>query len=181
MGQSRGWSQKSANEWSIWGVKSCPMWVDHKTQSLHTILFHHIALSSELSQLLRRQNFRHCARKSYPIAYSSEHASQVASFFKPQKIILLKSGEGFHTDVLFPMGLVFFQYIHATQLSSACPVVCDGGGGVAKSCPTLMTPWTVACRCPLTMGFSRQEYWSGLPFPSPRDLSDPRIFHLCHM
>ena len=35
-----------------------------------------------------------------------------------------------------------------------------------------MTPWTVACQAPLSMGFSRQEYWSGLPFPSPGDLPD---------
>ena len=35
------------------------------------------------------------------------------------------------------------------------------------------TPWTVAYQAPLSMGFSRQEYWSGLPFPSPGDLSDP--------
>ena len=33
-----------------------------------------------------------------------------------------------------------------------------------------MTPWTVACQAPLSMGFSRQEYWSGLQFPSPGDL-----------
>ena len=33
-----------------------------------------------------------------------------------------------------------------------------------------MIPWTVACQAPLSMGFSRQEYWSGEPFPSPRDL-----------
>ena len=32
------------------------------------------------------------------------------------------------------------------------------------------TPWTVACQAPLSMGFSRQEYWSGLPFPSLGDL-----------
>ena len=37
------------------------------------------------------------------------------------------------------------------------------------------TPWTVACQAPLSMGFSRQEYWSGLPFPSPEDLSDSGI------
>ena len=37
------------------------------------------------------------------------------------------------------------------------------------------TPWTVACQAPLSMGFSRQEYWSGLPIPSPGDLSDPAI------
>ena len=38
------------------------------------------------------------------------------------------------------------------------------GGLVAKSCPTLVTPWTVACQGPLSMGFPRKEYWSGLPF-----------------
>ena len=35
-----------------------------------------------------------------------------------------------------------------------------------------MTPWTVAHQSPLSMGFSRQEYWSGLPFPPPGDLPD---------
>ena len=45
----------------------------------------------------------------------------------------------------------------------------------AKSCLTLMIPWTVAHQAPLSMGFSRQEYWSGLPFPSPGDLPDPGI------
>ena len=35
------------------------------------------------------------------------------------------------------------------------------------------TPWTVAYHAPPSMGFSRQEYWSGLPFPSPEDLPDP--------
>ena len=49
------------------------------------------------------------------------------------------------------------------------------GGLVAKSCPTLLTPWTVACQTPLSTGFSRQGYWSGLPFPSPGDLPDPGI------
>ena len=34
------------------------------------------------------------------------------------------------------------------------------------------TPWTVACQAPPSIGFSRQEYWSGLPFPSPGDLPD---------
>ena len=37
------------------------------------------------------------------------------------------------------------------------------------------TPWTVAYQAPLSVGFSRQEYWSGLPFPSPGDLPDPGI------
>ena len=37
------------------------------------------------------------------------------------------------------------------------------------------TPWTVAHQDPLSMGLSRQEYWSGLPFPSPQNLPDPGI------
>ena len=38
-----------------------------------------------------------------------------------------------------------------------------------------VTPWPVAYQAPLSVGFSRQEYWSGLPFPSPGDLPDPGI------
>ena len=38
-----------------------------------------------------------------------------------------------------------------------------------------MTPWTVACQAPLSMGFSRQEHWSGLPVFSPGNLPDPGI------
>ena len=38
-----------------------------------------------------------------------------------------------------------------------------------------VTPWTVAYKASLSMGFSRQEYWSGLPLPSPGDLPDPEI------
>ena len=37
------------------------------------------------------------------------------------------------------------------------------------------TPWTVAYQAPRSMGFSRQEYWNGLPFPSPGDLPNPGI------
>ena len=42
-------------------------------------------------------------------------------------------------------------------------------------CPALCDLWTVACQISLSMGFSRQEHWSGLPFPAPGDLSDPGI------
>ena len=44
------------------------------------------------------------------------------------------------------------------------------------SCVQLFAiPWTVAHQAPLSMGFSRQEYWTGLPFPSPGDRPDPGI------
>ena len=46
---------------------------------------------------------------------------------------------------------------------------------VAQLCLTLCNPWTVAHPAPPSMEFSRQEYWSGLPFPSPGDLPDPGI------
>ena len=45
-----------------------------------------------------------------------------------------------------------------------------------QSCPTLCDPMDyIACQFPLSMGFFRQEYWSGLPCPSPGDRSDPGI------
>ena len=53
-----------------------------------------------------------------------------------------------------------------------------------QSCQTLCDPWTVAHQAPLSMGFSRQEYWSGLPCPSPGDLptqgSNPCLVRLLH-
>ena len=54
-------------------------------------------------------------------------------------------------------------------------VIFGGGGLVTESYLTLATPWTVACQAHLSMGFSSQEYWSWLPFPSPGDLLDPGI------
>ena len=54
------------------------------------------------------------------------------------------------------------DYIHACM--HACSVMSDSA-----------TLWTEACQAPLSRGFLRPEYWSGLPFPSPRDLPDPGI------
>ena len=62
-------------------------------------------------------------------------------------------------------------YIHHHKLYTNINL----GGLVAKSCLTLVTPWTRTHQVPLFMGFSRQEYWSGLPFPSLGDLPDPGI------
>ena len=46
---------------------------------------------------------------------------------------------------------------------------------IAQSCLNLRNPWTLAIQAPLSMKFSRQETWSGLPFPSPGDLPDSGI------
>ena len=51
----------------------------------------------------------------------------------------------------------------------------SGGGLIAELCPTLATPWTIAYQAPLSMGFPKQAYWSGLPFSSPEDLPDPGV------
>ena len=57
----------------------------------------------------------------------------------------------------------------------------NGGYVHTRQCAKLLshvrlfvTPWTVALQAPLSMGFSRREYWSGLPCPPPGDLADPR-------
>ena len=60
--------------------------------------------------------------------------------------------------IIFSTFFFFFFCIYFVSLG--------GGGLVTNLCPTLGMPWTIACQAPLFMGFSRQEYWSGLPFPS---------------
>ena len=50
------------------------------------------------------------------------------------------------------------------------------GGLVTKSCPTLATPWSIARQALPSMGFLRQEYWSGLPFPSPFILDLSKLY-----
>ena len=51
----------------------------------------------------------------------------------------------------------------------------SSSGIVAKSRPTLVTPWTIVCQAPLSMGFPRQKFWSVLPFPSAGHLPNPGI------
>ena len=65
--------------------------------------------------------------------------------------------------------------VHRDRVYWHFPRTGGGGGLVAKLCLILATPWTVACQAPLSMGFARQEHWSGLPFPPPGDLSNPGI------
>ena len=55
-----------------------------------------------------------------------------------------------------------------TKCVCVCVCVCESLNHIQLS----ETPWTVACQAPLSMGFSRQDYWSGLPFPSQEDLSE---------
>ena len=60
---------------------------------------------------------------------------------------------------------------------SKSPLLSHSGGCclVTVVSDSFVTPWTVAHQAPLSMGFPRQDYWSGLPFPSPGDLPNPGI------
>ena len=62
-----------------------------------------------------------------------------------------------------------FYSFHCTSLLPSCVLSCF------SHVQLFATLWTVACQVPLSMGFSRQEYWSGLPFPPPGNLSNPWI------
>ena len=119
-------------------------------------------------------------KSSHPLATDSHDGAYQAVF---QRDFIFKIGQA---DLEFSYG---FQYLFYLLEGHSSPEKCSvvhsrlicpsfllnflgGGGVVAKSCPTLATPWTAARQAPLSMRFSRQEYWSGLPFPPPRDLSD---------
>ena len=73
-----------------------------------------------------------------------------------------------HEQISIPLDLSLNRNTHFPKTVSRH--LAGGGGLVTKSCPTPATPWTVARQAPLLMEFSRQEYWSGLPFPPPGDL-----------
>ena len=62
-------------------------------------------------------------------------------------------------------GVLLESMIKQTYVCSQFSITSDSFG----------TPWTVAHQAPLSMGFSRQEYWVGLPFPVPQDLPDPGV------
>ena len=82
---------------------------------------------------------------------------------------ILRTGEGISTANLGRCLMTLFPFL-SHEVSGKC-----GGSLVTKSCPTLETLRTIAHQVPLSMGFCRQEYCSGLPFPSWGDLPDPGI------
>ena len=71
---------------------------------------------------------------------------------------------------VFPLGVFWFIVLHLGLYA----LWSDEVKSLSRF-QLFATPRTVARQAPLSMGFSRQEYWSGLPFPSPGDLPDPGI------
>lgn len=83
-----------------------------------------------------------------------------------------------HTDHICKVSLVWkTAYSQFRELECGYPCMCV----CAQFC-LFVTPWTVAFQAPLSMGFSRQTYWRGFPFPSPVDHPVPGMFqHLLHV
>ena len=89
----------------------------------------------------------------------------------------LKTGLG--PSLRVPGHLIFVKLLHSVCLSgeNCCQIKYRTSmhAKLLQMCLLFMTQWTVACQAPLSMGFSRQEYWSGLPYPLPGDLPYSRI------
>ena len=98
------------------------------------------------------------------------HESKLISESKWRTVILLPAGFSF---IKLNLGAQKEHLlVKFTILKRRLHICCL----VAKLCPTFfVTPWTVALQFPLSVGFSRQEYWNALPFPSAGDRPHPRI------
>ena len=77
-------------------------------------------------------------------------------------------GEGMKGDFLVILGMFLYSFSFSVEMFM-CSLY-ESESEVSQLCQLFATPWTVAYQASLSMGFSRQEYWSGLPFPSPGDL-----------
>ena len=84
------------------------------------------------------------------------------------RIITLQYSDGFfHILTWISHIATLFTTFYAFRYPSVCQLL--------SRVQLFVTSWTAAHQAPLSIGFSRQEYWSGLPFPSPGDLPDPGI------
>ena len=95
----------------------------------------------------------------------------------PHKGIYLDKMLGLYLNVsgsifIFPL---FLKITLRLEGVCVCVCVCVRARACALSCVWLRNPMDLACQAPLSMGFSKWEYWSGLPFPSPGDLSNTGI------
>ena len=78
-------------------------------------------------------------------------------------------------DITLPTKFCLVKAMVFPVVMYGCEKSEESESEVAQSCPTLCNPGTVPHQAPPSMGFSRQECWKGVPFPSPRDLPDPGI------
>ena len=127
--------------------------------------------------------FKYCTHKNFHRPFRSENILKTFSFYVYKET---DTGEGWEicqdhpekkrnemhqlqAQSIVPRLPRLFLCKDKSQLPNILtfiPYLCACIGLVTKLCPTLATSWTVARTPPLSMEFSRQEYWSGLPFPS---------------
>ena len=102
---------------------------------------------------------------------SSSSSRLVIAFLPRSKRLLISWLQSPSAVILEPQNKIFHCF-------HCFPMYLPWSDGKVKSLSRVQlfaTPWTAAYQAPLSMGFSRQEYWSGLPFPSPGDLPHPGI------
>ena len=132
-----------------------------------------------------------CHKKMPPTEWLEQQKSMCSQFYRLVAQDLGSTGVGF-----LKMALSLAFRLPASHCAFSGPVL----GGLERELSSLLTrtlilqdqcmcvsyfsrvqffatPWTVVYQAPLFMGFSRQEYWGGLPFPSPGDLPDQDIKH----
>ena len=148
-------------------------------------------------RFFQRQILRQSARMKGLSGESREHLSRGGQVIRireqppkgtlwtwfPQRCLWLKpAGKHRETVNMSPLegkGADAFLHQHPRVTGWVLPP--ESGEEVKWKCwlfsrdPLFATPWTIACQAPLSMEFSRQEYWSGLPFPTPGDLPNPGI------
>ena len=146
--------------------------------SIHNLTFHvYVPFSSFMNSLFHQFYSPNLCfsvstllfHKYMPFAFNLHLLISIIPLFpiSSMKFSWLKAGKALHLMNFYKEFLSLTQW-HCFAARHCCCLV-------IKLCLTLVTPWTVACQAPLSMAFPRQEYWCGLPFPSPVDLPNPGI------
>ena len=101
--------------------------------------------------------------------WSSKYLSSLGEAFFTYSILMIQQASNERWFFCFPLG-----WQGTMEQAFVCTYVGCMHAKSLQSCLILCDLWMVACQVPLSMGFSRQEYWSGLPCPPPGESSQPR-------
>ena len=142
-------------EFSVWWVDSGFTFHTSSFQLLQVVICQKHSWAKDFSDHITQKMPFPTSTQSWPLSVPDS-----------QMVWLRNSAECLSLSSLNRILLLFFPFwLYAIS----------GDTLVTKLCPTPVTPGTIALQAPLFMGFSRHEYWSRLPFPSPGDLSNPGI------
>ena len=140
-----------------------------------------VARHVPLSMGLSRQDYRNGLPFPSPGDLSDSGIKPGSSSITGRLFTIWTTRESPKESYFYIKGSSYQKEILCDKLNSFCiPPLCSSHSVMSDSA----TPWTVDCQAPLSMGFSRQEYWSGLSFPTPGDHPDkglnPHLLHLLH-